>query len=427
MWMSAERTECRLAAPMAARMRESRELITRRWLDRIAARVSIEPRRIFPSEELLDHVPLLIDGIAAYLEEPANDIAADPPVIDKAMELGELRHAQGFDAYEILKEYELLGMILFAFISEEIAHLDAEQTEPREILVCSQRLFRAISIIQQNTTTQFLRRAAGRVQEREDRLRAFNRALSHEMKNRIGAVLGAADLLTMVDELDEAQRSGFAKMIVRNAREMQATLANLLDLTRLETDARQHRHVDLAHAAAEVVRRLRDAAEAARVDVRLGELPPVEVNAAAVELVLTNYVSNAIKYTDRTKRERWVRIDAEVDSPTETAPGELVVRVRDNGLGVPPESRAHLFERFFRAHADVAPSVEGTGLGLNIVRETVESLGGRAWAEFPRDESVFAFAMPCRRAEDLAEAEAGTAEMNASPFHSDPRAAPPPV
>jgi signal transduction histidine kinase len=73
----------------------------------------------------------------------------------------------------------------------------------------------------------------------------------------------------------------------------------------------------------------------------------------------------------------------------------VVVRVSDNGLGVPREAREQLFHRFFRAHEATVTGEEGTGLGLSIVRETVEALGGRAWAEFPADGSVFAFAVPC--------------------------------
>jgi signal transduction histidine kinase len=85
--------------------------------------------------------------------------------------------------------------------------------------------------------------------------------------------------------------------------------------------------------------------------------------------------------------------------------GELAVYVRDNGLGVPVERRRLLFDRFYRAHTDTVTGAEGTGLGLNIVRETVESLGGRAWAEFPESgETVFAFSLPSRRADDAASA-----------------------
>lgn len=177
---------------------------------------------------------------------------------------------------------------------------------------------------------------------------------------------------------------------------MQHTLANLLDLSRLETGRRQQRHVELPEATAEVLRRLRDAAEAGGVDVQVdGTMPPIEVNAAAVELALTNYVSNAIKYADPGKRERRVTVSAGLRECDDGC--ELEVRVADNGRGVPEDARQHLFQRFFRAHEAAASHVEGTGLGLRIVRETMEAMGGRVWAEFPGEGSVFVFAMPCRR------------------------------
>ena len=80
--------DCPLAGALANRLRAAREELTRRWLERIAARVSIGRDRVFPGEELLDHIPLLIDGIADYVEDPAEEIAADAPVVAKAMELG---------------------------------------------------------------------------------------------------------------------------------------------------------------------------------------------------------------------------------------------------------------------------------------------------------------------------------------------------
>ena len=405
---------CPLAATLAARVRANRSVLTRRWLERIAARVSIEPDRIFPTDALLDHVPLLMDGIASYLENPAREITAEVTVVAKARELGELRHAQGFDAYQILKEYELLGSILFSFLVEEVDELDLQS--PRgELLICAQRLFRAVAIIQQSTLTHFLDLANERVHERDQRLRAFNRALSHEMKNRIGAVLGAGDLLLTLDQLGPDERARFAKIIVRNARDMQETLANLLDLSRLDGDVRQQRHIELPQAAAEVLRRLRDAADASKVEVRVeGQLPAIEVNAAAVELVLTNYVSNGIKYADPAKAHRFVTISGHVRELDDGC--ALVISVRDNGLGVPEEARERLFERFFRAH-DTVTGVEGTGLGLNIVRETVANMGGRAWAEFFDEGSAFCFSIPCRRTDDSVTAgtEEAIAEGTARP------------
>jgi signal transduction histidine kinase len=97
-----------------------------------------------------------------------------------------------------------------------------------------------------------------------------------------------------------------------------------------------------------------------------------------------------------------VSVDACVEGPDTEHDREVVIRVSDNGIGIPADKRQRLFEEFYRAHGDTVTHAEGTGLGLSIVRETVESIGGRAWAEFPEEAgSIFAFAIPSRRRDDL--------------------------
>ena len=395
---------CPIATTLAHQLRESRNELTLAWLERIAARVNIERNRIFPDDALLDHVPLLIGGIADYLEAPTEDISSDMPVLAKAMELGALRHSQGFDAYEILKEYELLGGILFTFATQRIEVI-GEPCSREEVFIAAHRLFRAVELIQQVTTTHFLRMNAGIVHEREERLRGFNRMVSHELKNRVGAIQGAHVLLTEA-WVEEAQRERFIAMIGENAEGIRVLLDNLVNLSRMDSgDGRQSRHVELPEAAAEATRQLREFARGRGVKVHLADdLPAVEINAPAVELCLSNYISNAIKYSDPAKSERWIRIEGELRDGGESASGsEIEVRVRDNGLGIPANAEEKLFQRFFRAHEETAVTVEGTGLGLSIVRETVEGLGGRAWVERNDDGgSTFAFTLPSRRVTDAA-------------------------
>src|SRR6185503_7367455 len=101
------------------------------------------------------------------------------------MELGALRHAQGFDEYELLKEYEIFGGILFSFLSRAVEEID-EPCSRQELILCAHRLYLAISLIQQATTVQYLALMKDQLREREERLRAFNRSLTHELRNRIG-------------------------------------------------------------------------------------------------------------------------------------------------------------------------------------------------------------------------------------------------
>src|SRR5687768_8053455 len=390
--------DCPLASVLAARLRAEREELTRRWLDRIAARVSIDASRVFPTADLLDHVPLLIDGIAAYLENPAEGIAGDIPVIGKATELGELFFFQRKTAYEIFKEYEILGGVLFSFLSRIVDGIEQPCTRS-ELLNCGHRLFHAVTLIQQVTTMHFLRRTNEQVREREESLRGFNRMVSHELKNRVGAIKGEHALLEE-PWLEAEKRDRFLHMIGENVEGIEAMLGNLLVLSRLENRVQQHRHVRLPQAAAEVVRQLREMARASSVTVKVEDLPDVEVDAAAIELSLTNYVSNAIKYADPQKLTRVVEIRGRVERPDDTGGDTLIVEVRDNGLGIPPDAAGKLFQRFFRAHDQTVTGVEGTGLGLSIVREMVEAIGGRAWTESGvQGGSVFGFAIPCRRGE----------------------------
>jgi len=393
----------KVGALIASALRESSTDLVALWLERISARVAVSPHRIFPTEELLNHVPILIDGIADYVESPSVEVDAELPVTAKAMELGALRHSQGFDAYEILKELEILGGILFAFV-ERMASEQSGVAQSTDWLVCWHRIGHAIELIRQATMTHFLRLSAQRVNERETRLRRFNRMVSHELKNRVGAIRGAANLLRE-EWLEESERVRFQTMILENSEELQRTLANLESLSRIETDSRLSRNVLLPQATAEAARQLRKPADAKGVEILIDDdLPPVEVDAAAVELCLVNYISNAIKYSDPAKQHRWVRIEGAFQLRAAEG-GKLIVRVRDNGLGVPQAAREKLFDRFYRAHSETVTEAEGSGLGLSIVRETAESFGGQAWAEFPETgETVFAFSFPSRRDEDAAAA-----------------------
>jgi signal transduction histidine kinase len=393
------------AGVLAAALREAREDLVRRWLDRIIARVAVSPNRIFPTDELLNHVPILIDGIANYVEHPEQELGAEAPVIAKAMELGALRHAQGFDAYEILKEHEILGGVLYAYLAEVVEHTAVPGTRG-ELLDAWQRVGHAVELIRQATMTHFLRLWAERVREREERLRRFNRMVSHELKNRVGAIRGAASLLSEA-WLESTQRDRFVQMVRDNTEALQRVLDNLESLSRIESDTRQRRNILLPQAVAEAARQLRDPASAKDVVIEIADdLPAVEVDAAAVELCLVNYLSNAIKYADDGKPNRWVKVTGELRFRERAEGGpELVVRVHDNGIGIPVQARGRLFEQFYRAHGQTVTGVEGSGLGLSIVRETTESMGGRAWVEFPDGGgAVFAFSLPSRREEDAAAA-----------------------
>jgi signal transduction histidine kinase len=391
----------KLAAALSDRLRSAKQELVTQWLDRISARVAISSKRVFPTHALLNHVPLLIEGIAGYLKRPERDIDAKAPVVAKAMELGALRHNQGFDAYELLKEYEMLEEIIFDYLARTAEQMP-EDFPRADFLACWQRVSQAIELIRQATVSHFLRLSAAQINERENRLRKFNRTVAHELKNNVNAIVNASAMLSESWTTEE-ERKEFDGMIAKNAVSLKRVLANLEALSRTQVDARHCRHVLLPEAANEAVRELEEAARAKGVEVRIADdLPGIEVDAATVELCLMNYVSNGIKYSDGSKGDRWVTIEASIDGPNTETDREVIIRVSDNGIGIAADKREQLFQQFYRAHDETVTGVDGTGLGLSIVRETVESIGGRAWAEFPEGEgSVFVFSLPSRRQDDI--------------------------
>src|SRR5687768_15531838 len=125
-------------------------------------------------------------------------------------------------------------------------------------------------------------------------------------------------------------------------------------------------------------------------------------------------LSFAWSTTSRTRsntRTRPNRSGGSRSPPASTSAKVRVVRASSPSLyvitvSVSPLNRGRsCFGQFYRAHEETVTDIDGSGLGLNIVRETVESLGGRAWAEFPETGgAVFAFSLPSRREEDAAAA-----------------------
>ena len=364
--------------------------IVRRWLERMTERVTLDDQIIFPGDELLDHVPLLIEGMARALLS-LEPVTVDTPVVMKARELGKLRFDQGFSAHQILWEYQLLGSVMLSYL-EERERLP-EGPSGQKVM---RRLHDGLLAVQRATMEEFLDHYERTIHEREDRLRSFNHALSHELRTEIGAVIGAARMLREPFVLQaEDQREKFLSMVLDNAERMEHLVQNLLELSRLDGDSRRHKNVLLTHAAAEAARHLREFADSRGVVVRIAEdLPALEVSAAVVELALTNLIANGIKYHDQDKPagERYV----EIRPGTTDEPGCAVVEVADNGRGIAEEDREHLFDRFFRA--ETADGVEGTGLGLYLVRTALRNVGGEAWPSFPESgETVFCFSLPARR------------------------------
>jgi len=384
-------------------MSAQRVTLASAWLERLREIMVVPADEVFPSDQLLDHIPLLIDEIASYLRAPSDEeIAANTAVLDKARELGGLRRKQRASIHQLLREYEILGGILETFLIEETARLGLapSSTECFDVL---RRLTRSVAILMRTTVDTFISEYTSTIQEQNERLKAFNRAASHELRSPVGTIMFAAATLDK-DHLrlsqDGKRLANIARIIRSNAERLSWLIENLQRIAKLTepVDAPTEQLVDVESIALEVARQLEEMAAARQVQIRVGEgLPRVVADPARLELALLNLVSNGIKYSDPAKRPAYVAIEPVSDGDSLDV---CTMAVRDNGIGIPDNDKPSVFERFYRAHShlDGELGVSGIGLGLAIVADCVTALDGSIRCDSTMGAGTsFYITLPCRQ------------------------------
>ncbi len=212
----------------------------------------------------------------------------------------------------------------------------------------------------------------------EERLLALDRlkntllhTLSHDLKEPLTAILGAASTLERLDhELPEDERRNLLRTLAARTRGMNTLLTDLLDLDRLDRGIVEPRRfpVDLGRLAQELVART-EVLRGRSVEVDAGRCM-ANVDATKIERMIENLLSNAVRHTPPGTRI-WLRVRSVED-------GALIV-VDDEGPGVPDALKLAIFEAFRRGSD--ASTMPGSGIGLSLVARFAELHGGRAWVE----------------------------------------------
>jgi signal transduction histidine kinase len=362
---------------IAERMRAEHHALAARWFERLQDLLPVEAREVFPSESLLDHIPVLIVEIADYLREPEDAaIVANTTILEKARELGALRHSQRASLHQVLREYQLLGGVLVTFVVEEMDRLSATPTPSESVLLVS-RLNQAVNALSQSTVEAFVTLYTQTIAEQNERLEQFTRMAAHEWRQPLGALQFGVRLM---------RRPGLdAPRAERTLAALERNVDHLVELThKLEIVARVQGNGDnpvVQEVAAitvvqEAARQLREMAEARDVTIRIGDdWPTITVDVGRLELVLVNLLSNAVKYSDPSKPVRHV----DVSGGDGDGDGWCHIEVSDNGVGIPQHALTAIFQRFTRAHTDRddLSHIAGVGLGLSIADDCVRAMGGR--------------------------------------------------
>jgi signal transduction histidine kinase len=220
-------------------------------------------------------------------------------------------------------------------------------------------------------------------------LEAFSYSVSHDLRAPLRHIAGFADMLeTGSQALDDAGRRCVQK-ISQAAGRMGQLIDDLLVFSRMGRSEMQAGTVNLGSLLQEVLVEFQPDAKDRSIDWKIGPLPSVCGDRAMLRLVLGNLVSNALKYTGKSANPR---IEIGVAQDTDR---EVVIFVRDNGVGFDMAYASKLFGVFQRLHR--ADEFEGTGIGLANVQRIIHRHGGRTWAEGQLGRgAAFYFSLPKR-------------------------------
>jgi signal transduction histidine kinase len=255
--------------------------------------------------------------------------------------------------------------------------------------------------------------AAARTMKLSEMKTDFVSNVSHELRTPVASIRVFGELLRSgrVQSVDKVREYGAT--IETEARRLSDLIDNVLDFARIESGQKSYRPVRgdlvrMANAVVEAFRvRLIESGHEILVEMPQSYLPPVDIDPEALSLALNNLLDNAVKYSGDSRRV-FLRLFS--------GPGTAVIEVRDEGIGIPEDEQAKIFERFHRVGTGSVHDVKGSGLGLAIVHHIMKAHHGRVVVESaPGRGSTFRLVFPAARGEAVPGAKTETMTARRAP------------
>jgi two-component system phosphate regulon sensor histidine kinase PhoR len=204
----------------------------------------------------------------------------------------------------------------------------------------------------------------------------FFHGIVHELRTPLATILMYARLIRTGKATDEEKADRFLGVIERESDRLQKMVRQMLGLAKIEAREQQRSYelIALNPLFEEILPQMADRATQKGLVFRqkiAADLPRVWGNQETFDLIFRNLVTNAIKFT----LSGMVRFDAWAED------GSIFVKVQDEGIGIPEEAMPNMFQRFYRTKTAVERGIAGTGLGLYMVKESVENYSGEIKVE----------------------------------------------
>ncbi|MDE0260885.1 MAG: HAMP domain-containing sensor histidine kinase [Bryobacterales bacterium] len=223
----------------------------------------------------------------------------------------------------------------------------------------------------------------------------FIAGVSHELRTPLSVICSVGENLAdgVVSSAEGAKRYG--QLIFSQGRRLGEMVEQTLQFASLESGKRQFKlaRIDPEMAVQRAVDQARPMIEQAGFALERGtvpDLPRVRADENALQQILANLISNAVKYGDP---GRWIRVEA--DTSESDGDPEVRIRVCDRGRGIPKEEEERVFDAFYRGAAAGDGNIEGSGLGLKLARDLAQGMGGKlSMRSEPGQGSVFTLHLP---------------------------------
>jgi len=356
------------------------------WVDEVRRDLEIDSNQGMTYEAVHNGLPSVLASVATLLTTAFAD--EETELDEDATEHGAVRAEQGFDIAELVREYRTLNRILITALEPDLM----TGTVP-EVIKALHKINEVIDRVVLISVESYVDHRLGLLEKMHGQLLLTNQELTrlvqiqkdnvshlaHELKNPLNSIIGFSSVLlrkqrqALTDSPPKSIEMKQVERILNNGQQLLRLINNTLEVSRYESEqlalkvAPVHAPMLIKTVAESFESVARDKQIALRIDC---DHAPNEVTTDSLRLqqVLTNLVSNAIRYTDKgevniscyaTDEERWA------------------IAICDTGKGISSDLQAKIFEPYFRVGdtSDYAP--ESSGLGLTIVNKLVQLLQGR--------------------------------------------------
>ncbi|KQR67577.1 ATP-binding protein [Pedobacter sp. Leaf176] len=254
-------------------------------------------------------------------------------------------------------------------IWSQVVNNTSQKWLPEEI--ASVLRIREIIISNVNKKANEIRLLNEKLQNAYEELDTFSYTISHDLRTPLTSIKTYAELILRNKSIDESAKKMLGR-ILTGADKMNFLIKEILNLARVGRSDIHFENVDMQSLLNEVIAEVSAAYKMDKAELVLGQLIDLKGDRTMLVQVFTNLITNGVKYSSKVDKPK-IEISAYIDGD------ETIYRVKDNGMGIDNRYYNRVFELFKRM--DNAKDIEGTGVGLAIVKRVMERHNGRVWFE----------------------------------------------